>query len=68
MAREVVFPIRAEDKTQQAFRSVRKNLDGLKRTMTSLRGAIAVSGFTYLVKSAAKAGDEIGRASCRERV
>lgn len=65
MAREVVFPIRAEDKTQQAFRSVRKNLDGLKRTMTSLRGAIAVSGFTYLVKSAAQAGDEIAKFSKR---
>jgi hypothetical protein len=65
VAREVVFPIRAEDKTQQAFRSVRKNLDGLRRTMTSLRGAIAVSGFTYLVKSAAQAGDEIAKFSKR---
>lgn len=62
----------AEDRTRQAFDSVKRNFGGLEQQATRLRsvfvalgGALVVGGLLRMVKSAAETADEMGKMAQR---
>ena len=68
----VVIPIKATDKTQQAFNSIKKSIGGLNKSLTSTSGKLlslaGAAGFGGLSKKLLDTADRLGKVSVQTGV